>query len=257
MLGGDGMRRIEFDIIGDRHGNVVHLGERECSIQHLDQKLVAESPSPSITDEGRRQMGSVVVAAAKAVGYASVGTFKFLMDADGRFSYLGTNTGLQVDHSVTEMVTGIDIVKEQIRAAAGECLSMKQEDVSLSGNAIECRITAEDPDTFLPSPGVIDAFYVVGGPGVRVDSLAHDGCTISPHYDSVVATIIVHGRDRREAIMRMRRTLEMTVIEGIKTSLPLHLRILNELDFQTGRVTTSFMNRMTVNASVCGLAKTA
>jgi acetyl-CoA carboxylase biotin carboxylase subunit len=177
------------------------------------------------------------------VQYANAGTFEFLMDQDGRFFFMEVNTRLQVEHPVTEMVTGIDIVKEQIRIAAGERLSYKQSEVTFTGHAIECRINAEDPDTFVPSPGVIHAFSTPGGPGVRVDTAAHTECTISPYYDSLVAKVIVHGRDRQEAIVRMRRTLEMTVIEGIRTSIPLHLRILADTDFQAGRISTSFMDR--------------
>ncbi len=210
-------RHIEFQIIGDHHGNVVHLGERECSIQRRHQKLIEESPSPVLTDKVRRKMGSLVVDAAKAVQYTNAGTFEFLMDGEGKFYFMETNTRLQVEHPVTEMVTGIDIVKEQIRIAAGERLSFKQSDVTFTGHSIECRVNAEDPETFAPSPGVIHAWSVPGGPGVRVDTFAHAECTVSPYYDSMIAKIIVHGRDRAEAIARMRRALEMTVIEGIKT----------------------------------------
>ena len=191
----------------------------------------------------RRKLGSTVVDAARAVQYTNAGTFEFLMDDKGSFFFLEVNTRLQVEHPVTEFLTGVDIVKEQIRIAAGERLSFKQGDVTFTGHAIECRINAEDPDTFAPSPGVIRAFSVPGGPGVRVDTFAHSECTIPPYYDSMIAKIIVHGRDRQEAIARMRRTLEMTVIEGIKTSIPLHLRILKEPDFVAGRLSTSFMER--------------
>jgi acetyl-CoA carboxylase biotin carboxylase subunit len=236
-------RHIEFQIIGDHHGNLVHLGERECSIQRRHQKLIEESPSPVLNEKVRRKMGSLVVDAAKAVQYTNAGTFEFLMDGDGKFYYMETNTRLQVEHPVTEMVTGIDIVKEQIRIAAGERLSFKQSDVTFTGHSIECRVNAEDPVTFAPSPGLIRAWSVPGGPGVRVDTFAHSECTVSPYYDSMIAKIIVHGRDRQEAIARMRRTLEMTVIEGIETSVPLHLKILNEPDFQAGRLGTAFMDR--------------
>jgi acetyl-CoA carboxylase biotin carboxylase subunit len=184
-----------------------------------------------------------VVDAAKAVQYTNAGTFEFLMDGDGKFYYMETNTRLQVEHPVTEMVTGIDIVKEQIRIAAGARLSFKQSDVTFTGHSIECRVNAEDPETFAPSPGVIQAFSVPGGPGVRIDTFAHADCTVSPYYDSMIAKIIVHGRDRHEAIARMRRVLEMTVIEGIKTSVPLHLKILNEADFKAGNLNTGFMER--------------
>ena len=236
-------RHIEFQIMADHHGNVVHLGERECSIQRRHQKLIEESPSPALSARVRRRMGDLVVDAAKAVQYTNAGTFEFLMDGDGHFYYMETNTRLQVEHPVTEMVTGIDIVKEQIRVAAGERLSFKQSEVTFTGHSIECRVNAEDPETFAPSPGLIRAFSVPGGPGVRIDTFAHAECTISPYYDSMIAKIIVHGRDRDEAIARMRRTLEMTVIEGIRTSVPLHLRILHERDFQEGRLGTGFMER--------------
>jgi len=236
-------RHIEFQILGDQYGNVVHLGERECSIQRRHQKLIEESPSVALTDKIRRKMGGVVIDAAKAVQYTNAGTFEFLMDPTGHFYFMEANTRLQVEHPVTEMITGIDIVKEQIRIAAGEKLTFKQADVTFTGHSIECRVNAEDPETFAPSPGVIHVFSVPGGPGVRVETLAHSDCTISPYYDSLIAKIIVHGRDRTEAIARMRRVLDMTVIEGIKTTIPLHLRILNDPDFVAGRLNTSFMER--------------
>src|SRR4029453_8488174 len=236
-------RHIEFQILGDHHGNVVHLGERECSIQRRHQKLLEESPSVAVSDKVRRKMGAQVVDAARAVQYTNAGTFEFLMDGEGKFYYMETNTRLQVEHPLTEMVTGIDIVKEQIRISAGERLGFKQSDVTFTGHAIECRINAEDPETFAPSPGVIHAFSVPGGPGVRLDTAAHSECTISPYYDSMIAKIIVHGRDRQEAIARMRRTLEMTVIEGIKTTVPVQLKIINDADFIAGKLSTSFMER--------------
>ena len=242
-------RHIEFQILGDQFGNVIHLGERECSIQRRHQKLLEESPSSALTDKMRRKMGSIVIDAAKAVQYTNAGTFEFLMDPGGRFYFMEANTRLQVEHPVTEMVTGIDIVKEQIRIAAGEKLSLKQSEVTFTGHSIECRINAEDPETFVPSPGVIHVFSVPGGPGVRVETLAHSDCTISPYYDSMIAKVIVHGRDRTEAIARMRRVLEMTVIEGIKTSIPLHLRVLNDPDFVAGTVSTSFMDRFLARPS--------
>jgi acetyl-CoA carboxylase biotin carboxylase subunit len=250
-------RHIEFQIIGDHHGNLVHLGERECSIQRRHQKLLEESPSPVLTDKIRRKMGSLVVDAAKAVQYTNAGTFEFLMDGDGKFYYMETNTRLQVEHPVTEMVTGIDIVKEQIRIAAGARLSFKQSDVTFTGHSIECRVNAEDPVTFTPSPGLIHAWSVPGGPGVRIDTFVHSECTISPYYDSMIAKIIVHGRDRQEAIARMRRTLEMTVIEGISTSVPLHLQILNDADFQAGRLGTGFMDRFMPQPKLEKLAESA
>jgi acetyl-CoA carboxylase, biotin carboxylase subunit len=236
-------RHIEFQILGDHHGSVIHLGERECSIQRRHQKLVEESPSPALSDKMRRKMGAIVIDAAKAVQYTNAGTFEFLMDRDGRFYFMEANTRLQVEHPVTEMVTGIDIVKEQIRIASGERLGFKQSEVTFTGHSIECRINAEDPETFVPSPGVIHVFSVPGGPGVRVETSAHSECTVSPYYDSMIAKIIVHGRDRQEAIARMRRTLEMTVIEGIKTTIPMHLRILSDPDFVAGKLSTAFMER--------------
>jgi acetyl-CoA carboxylase biotin carboxylase subunit len=239
-------RHIEFQVLGDHHGAVVHLGERECSIQRRHQKLLEEGPSVAVTEKMRRKLGGTVVDAARAVQYTNAGTFEFLLDDKGNFYFLEVNTRVQVEHPVTEMITGVDIVKEQIRIAAGERLSFKQGDVTFTGHAIECRINAEDPDTFAPSPGVIHAFSVPGGPGVRVDTFAHSECTIPPYYDSMIAKIIAHGRDRQEAIARMRRTLEMTVIEGIKTSIPLHLRILADPDFAAGRLSTAFMERYVV-----------
>jgi acetyl-CoA carboxylase biotin carboxylase subunit len=237
-------RHIEFQVLGDHHGAVVHLGERECSIQRRHQKLVEESPSPALSEKMRRKMGGVVIDAAKAVQYTNAGTFEFLMDPDGRFYFMEANTRLQVEHPVTEMVTGIDIVKEQIRIAAGERLGFKQSEITFTGHSIECRVNAEDPETFVPSPGLIHAFSVPGGPGVRVETFVHSDCTISPYYDSLIAKIVVHGRDRQEAIARMRRTLEMTVVDGIKTTIPLHLRILNDPDFASGKLSTSFMDRL-------------
>jgi len=245
-------RHIEFQILGDHHGSVVHLGERECSIQRRHQKLIEESPSPALSEKMRRKMGGIVIDAAKAVKYTNAGTFEFLMDADGRFYFMEANTRLQVEHPVTEMVTGVDIVKEQIRIAAGERLSFKQSEVTFTGHSIECRVNAEDPETFVPSPGVIHVFSVPGGPGVRVETFAHSDCTISPFYDSMIAKIIVHGRDRQEAIARMRRTLEMTVVEGIKTTIPLHLKIMQDPDFVAGKLSTSFMERFLAQRPAAG-----
>jgi len=252
-------RHIEFQILGDHHGAVVHLGERECSIQRRHQKLLEEANSIAVTEKMRRKLGGAVVDAARAVQYTNAGTFEFLLDDKQNFYFLEVNTRVQVEHPVTEFITGIDIVKEQIRIAAGERLSFKQGDVTFTGHSIECRVNAEDPETFAPSPGVIRAFSVPGGPGVRVDTFAHSECTISPYYDSMIAKIIVHGRDRQEAIARMRRTLEMTVIDGIKTSIPLHLKILAEPDFVAGRLSTAFMERFVVEkkSSSGGLAETA
>ena len=250
-------RHIEFQILGDHHLNVVHLGERECSIQRRHQKLVEEAPSVALTEKQRRKLGSTVVDAARAVQYTNAGTFEFLMDPKGNFFFLEANTRLQVEHPVTEFITGVDIVKEQIRIAAGKRLSFRQSDIEFRGHALECRINAEDPETFAPSPGVIHAFSVPGGPGVRVDSYAHSECTVSPYYDSLIAKIITHGRDRREAIDRMRRTLEMTVIDGIKTTIPLHLKILADPDFVAGKLNTSFMERFAKKKEPKSLAESA
>ncbi len=239
----DSPRHIEYQIMGDHHGNVVHLGERECSIQRRHQKLIEESPSVAVSDKVRRKMGAIVVDAARAVQYTNAGTFEFLMDEKGQFYFMEVNTRIQVEHPVTEWVTGIDLVKEQIRVAAGERLSFRQSDVTWTGHSIECRVNAEDPVTFVPSPGKIHAFSIPGGPGVRVDTACHSEATIPPHYDSMIAKVIVHGRDRAEAIARMKRTLEMSVVEGIRTSIPLHLKILNDPDFVAGRLSTHFMER--------------
>jgi len=239
----DAPRHIEVQVLGDHHGNVVHLGERECSIQRRHQKLIEEAPSVALSQKQRRRLGSTVVDAARAVQYTNAGTFEFLMDPTGKFYFLEANTRLQVEHPVTEFITGIDIVKEQIRIAAGKRLAVKQGDIEFRGHSIECRINAEDPETFVPSPGVIHAFSVPGGPGVRVDTYAHSECTVSPYYDSLVAKIITYGRGRTEAIARMRRTLEMTVVDGIKTTIPLHLKILADPDFVAGRLSTAFMDR--------------
>jgi len=194
----------------------------------------------------RRRLGTTVVDGARAVQYTNAGTFEFVLDDQGGFYFLELNTRVQVEHPVTEFITGVDIVKEQIRIAAGERLSFRQGDVTFNGHSIECRINAEDPVTFAPSPGVVHAFSVPGGPGVRVDTFLHSECTVPPYYDSLIAKIIVHGRDRQEAMARMRRTLEMTVVEGIKTSIPMHLRILADPDFIAGRLSTAFMDRFLV-----------
>jgi acetyl-CoA carboxylase biotin carboxylase subunit len=248
-------RHIEVQVLGDHHGAVVHLGERECSIQRRHQKLLEESPSPALTEKQRRKLGNLVVDAARAVQYTNAGTFEFLMDDQGKFYFMEANTRLQVEHPVTELVTGIDMVKEQIRIAAGERLSFRQGEVTFNGHAIECRVNAEDPETFVPSPGVIHVFSLGGGPGIRVDTAAHAECTISPYYDSMIAKVISYGRDRQEAIVRMRRALEMSVVEGVKTTIPLHLKILSDPDFLAGRLNTGFMERFTPKAEKKSLAE--
>ena len=236
-------RHIEIQIMADTKGNVVHLGERECSIQRRHQKLIEEAPSPVMTDRLRRRMGRAAVDAAAAVGYVSAGTIEFLVDAAENYYFMEMNTRIQVEHGVTELVTGVDLVKEQILVAAGDRLSFSQRDVTFRGHAIECRINAEDPTTFVPSPGVIRYFHVPGGPGVRVDTFAHDGCSISPYYDSLVAKVMAWGRDRPEAIARMRRCLDAMIVEGIKTSIPLHRLLMDDPEFQAGQLDTGFLPR--------------
>jgi len=250
-------RHIEFQVLGDHFGNVVHLGERECSIQRRHQKLIEESPSPALTEKVRRKMGAVVVQAARDVQYANAGTFEFLMDRDGKFYFMEANTRLQVEHGVTELVTGVDIVKEQIRVAAGERLPFKQGEIRFQGHAIECRVNAECPDTFVPSPGTISAFSLPGGPGVRVDTAMHGEAVVTPYYDSMIAKVMAYGRDRDEAIARMTRALEMMVVEGIKTSIPMHLRILADPDFRAGRLSTGFMERFLAPPKADRLAESA
>jgi acetyl-CoA carboxylase biotin carboxylase subunit len=236
-------RHIEVQVMADSKGNVVHLGERECSIQRRHQKIIEESPSTVVTEKLRKRMGRTAVEAAAAVQYVNAGTVEFLLDSDGKYYFMEMNTRIQVEHGVTELVTGRDLVKEQILVAAGEPLSFSQKTMTIEGHAMECRINAEDPVTFVPSPGTIRHFHQPGGPGVRVDTFAHEGCDISPYYDSMIAKVMTHGRSRPEAIARMRRCLEMMVVEGIRTNIPLHLRILDHPDFVAGRLDTGFMER--------------
>ncbi|MHB1398617.1 MAG: acetyl-CoA carboxylase biotin carboxylase subunit [Trichloromonadaceae bacterium] len=240
----DRPRHVEIQILGDKHGNVIHLGERDCSIQRRHQKLLEEAPCPVLTPETRKKMGECAVAAAKAVNYYSAGTMEFLLDQSGDFYFMEMNTRVQVEHPVTEMITGIDIVKEQIRVAAGEKLRYKQADVKFRGHSIECRINAEDPVKFTPSPGKIDGYHTPGGLGVRVDSAVYDQYTVLPHYDSMIAKLIVHADTREEAIRRMARALDEYIIEGIKTTIPLHKRIMNNKEFIEGAVDTGFMERL-------------
>ncbi len=240
----EGSRHIEFQVLADGRGRTVHLGERECSVQRRQQKVIEEAPAPGLEAGMRRRIGGLVVAAARAVGYVNAGTFEFLMDRHGRFYFMEANPRVQVEHGITEMVSGVDIVKEQIRIAAGEPLAVAQDDVRLAGHAIECRVNAEHPETFAPSPGAIRTLVLPGGPGIRVETAAHAGDMVSPFYDSLLAKVIAHGRDRAEAIARMRRALGMMVVEGVDTTLPLHLRILQDPDFLAGRLTTTFLDRM-------------
>ncbi len=236
-------RHVEFQVLGDTHGNLIHLLERECSIQRRHQKLLEESPSPALNAELRARMAEATLRAARAVQYVNAGTVEFLLDEDGSFYFIEMNTRIQVEHPVTEMVTGIDLIKEQIRIAAGEPISFTQEELSINGHAIECRINAEDPDTFAPSPGRIRTFHLPGGPGIRVDTACYAEAVVPPYYDSMIAKVIAHGNTRGEAVLRMRRALESFVVEGIQTNVLLHQRILGEEDFVRGRLSTRFMER--------------
>jgi acetyl-CoA carboxylase, biotin carboxylase subunit len=240
-------RHIEFQVLVDQHGKIIHLGERECSIQRRHQKLVEESPSPAMDARRRKELGAKVVRALEKINYTNAGTVEFLMDQDGSLYFIEMNTRIQVEHPVTELVTGTDLVKAQIRIAAGEKLEDAVGEMLFSGHAIECRINAEDPDTFVPSAGRITTFQAPGGTGVRVDSAAYADAVIPPFYDSMIAKLVVKGRDRAEAIGRMKRALEMFVIEGIKTSIPLHRRILAHPDFAAGKLDTHFIERLLGN----------
>lgn len=236
-------RHIEVQVLGDNYGNVIHLGERDCSLQRKNQKVLEEAPSPAVSPEVRGEMCAAAVRAAKAAGYQSAGTIEFLYDKAGKFYFMEMNTRVQVEHPVTEMITGIDIIKEQIRIADGEKLSMKQEDVTISGHAIECRINAENPDKgFAPCPGLIDYLLLpAGGLGIRVDTAVYEGYEIPPYYDSMIAKVIVHGKDRREAIAKMRRALYEFIIDGIDTNIEFQNRILNHKDYLAGKFDTSFL----------------
>ncbi len=236
-------RHVEIQILADKHGNVIHLGERDCSIQRRHQKLIEEAPCPALSPELRQKMGECSVEAAKKVGYNSVGTMEFLLDKNNDFFFMEMNTRVQVEHPVTEMVTGVDVIKEQIRSAAGEPLRFTQEDIKINGHAIECRINAEDPDKFTPFPGKIDGYHTPGGLGVRVDSFVYDQYTVLQYYDSMIAKLIVHADTREEAIKRMDRALDEYIIEGIKTTIPFHKRIMNNKDFIDSNVDTGFLER--------------
>jgi len=238
-------RHIEFQIVADHHKGCIHLGERDCSIQRRYQKIIEETPSTALDDELRAQMGRIAVRAAQVVGYNNVGTVEFLLGADRRFYFIEMNTRLQVEHPVTEMTTGIDLVQQSIRIAAGEPIDVAQEDVEFRGHAIECRINAEDPETQLPSPGTVSAFIPPGGFGIRVDTHLHAGYTIPIYYDSLIAKLIACGRNREEALARMRAALGECTIEGIKTNIPLHLKILDHADFRAGRTHTQFLAELT------------
>jgi acetyl-CoA carboxylase biotin carboxylase subunit len=236
-------RHIEVQIVADHRGHVVHLGERDCSIQRRHQKLVEETPSPAVDEKLRREICRVAVEAVKAVHYRSVGTVEFLLDKDHNFFFMEVNTRIQVEHAITEMVTGIDLIKEQIRIADGQSLSFKQQDVKLNGHSLECRINAEDPETFMPCPGLINHFHAPGGPGVRVDSHIYEGYRVPPNYDSMIGKLIVHGPDRDTAIARMRVALSEMVVDGIKTNIPLQQRILSDAGFQQGGMNIHYLEK--------------
>lgn len=239
-------RHIEVQILGDSHGNVMHLGERDCSLQRRHQKLLEESPSPAVTPEMREEIGEKAIEGARRVDYHGAGTIEFLLDRDGHFYFMEMNTRIQVEHPVTEEVTGLDLVKEQIRIAAGEELSVTQDEIEIRGHSIECRINAEDPDNgFAPSPGMIESLHLPGGMGIRVDTHIYAGYEISPYYDSMLGKLICHGSTRAESIARMRGALEEFVVEGVKTTIPLHLRIMNDPVFIEGMdVDTSYIPRL-------------
>ena len=238
-------RHIEFQLFGDTHGNLVHLGERECSVQRNHQKLIEEAPSPLLTDEQRRRIGALAVQGAKSIGYRGAGTMEFLFDQDGSYYFMEMNTRIQVEHPVTEEVTGLDLVKEQIQVAAGERLSVTQEDVRWEGHAFECRINAEDHEHgFRPSPGTITYFYRPGGPGLRMDSHVYAGYSVPPYYDSMIGKLIARGKDRPEALRRMEIALEELIVEGIKTTIPFHLLAVRDPAFQRGELDTHFVERL-------------
>lgn len=238
-------RHVEVQVLGDEHGNVIHLGERDCSLQRKNQKVLEEAPSPVVSPEVREEMCAAAIRAAKAAGYQSAGTIEFLYDKSGKFYFMEMNTRVQVEHPVTEMITNVDIIKEQIRIAAGKKLSLKQEDIQIKGHAIECRINAENPDkNFAPCPGLIDYLMLpAGGLGVRVDTAVYEGYEIPPFYDSMIAKVIVHGNTREEAISKMRRALYEFIISGIETNIEFQNRILHDQDYMAGEFDTSFLER--------------
>ena len=237
-------RHVEIQILMDGQGQGIHLGERDCSIQRRHQKLLEEAPSPALTDALRQAMGRAALSVAQAAGYRNAGTVEFLLDERGSFYFMEMNTRIQVEHPVTEMVTGVDLVKAQLRIAAGEPLPLSQADVRISGHSLECRINAEDPDRFLPSPGRLTNFRPPGGPGVRVDSHAYAGYVVPPYYDSLLGKVIVHAHDRGEAIARMQRALGEMQIQGVQTTIPFHQKVLRHPDFLAGRTSTRFLERL-------------
>ncbi|OHD11117.1 MAG: acetyl-CoA carboxylase biotin carboxylase subunit [Spirochaetes bacterium GWD1_27_9] len=237
-------RHIEVQILGDKMGNVLYLFERDCSVQRRHQKLIEEAPSPALTEETRKLMGEAAVRAAKSVGYYSAGTIEFLFDKQGKFYFMEMNTRIQVEHPVTELITGVDLIKEQFLVASGEKLSFTQEDLKVSGHALECRINAENPDmNFAPCPGKVTKYILPGGYGVRIDSAVYQDYTILPYYDSMIAKLIVHGKTRDEAIARMKRALNEFIIEGVSTTIPFHLKVMDNKAFAEGNIDTSFIEK--------------
>ena len=243
-------RHIEIQVLADEHGHVIHLGERECSVQRRYQKLVEECPSPAVDDSLRQEMGKIAIKAVKSVRYRNAGTVEFLLDQNRKFFFMEINTRIQVEHPITEMVTGIDLVKEQIRIAAGLPLTIRQKDVQMTGHSFECRINAECSDTFTPSPGPVPRFHTPGGPGIRVDTAMESPGYVDPSYDSMIAKLISYGRDREEALARAKRGLDEFVIEGVKTTIPILRLILSDPDFQKGRVSTGFLDRFMASRSL-------
>ena len=235
-------RHIEVQVLADNHGNAIHLGERDCSMQRRHQKVIEEAPAPGITPEQRESIGARCVRACQEMDYRSAGTFEFLYQ-DDEFFFIEMNTRLQVEHPVTEMITGVDIVREQLRIAGGESLSFTQDDIRISGHAIECRVNAEDPKTFMPSPGLVQLWHAPGGPGIRVESHIYSGYKVPPYYDSMIGKIIAHGNDRPTAIARMKTALAEVVIEGIKTNVPLHQEIFQHAAFQTGGTDIHYLEK--------------
>lgn len=237
-------KHVEVQVLADKSGNVIHLGERDCSVQRRHQKLIEETPSPTVDDKMRKKMGDAAVKAAKFVGYISAGTIEFLVDEENNFYFMEMNTRIQVEHPITEMITGVDLVKEQIRIAAKEPLRYTQKDIRMTGHSIECRINAEDSEKFTPCPGRISAYCAPGGPGIRVDSAAYSGYTVPSYYDSTIAKLIVHGSDRAEAIAKMGMALDEFIIEGIKTTIPFHKKVLKSPEFLTGKYSTNLVEQL-------------
>ncbi len=238
------IRHIEVQIAADSKGNTVHFGERDCSIQRRHQKLIEEAPSPVSTEKFRKKIGELAVRAAKAIKYRNIGTMEFIVDMEGNIYFMEMNTRIQVEHPVTEMVSGMDLVKEQIKLAAGSLIEYKQHQIKSYGHAIECRINAEDPERFIPNPGKITFLSLPGGPGVRVDTAVYSGWTVPSYYDSLIAKVIVHGRNREEAISRMKRALDEFIIEGIKTTIPFHKKVFSQSDFVNGEFNTGFVDKI-------------